>query len=312
MPDAPTGTVTFLFTDLETSTRLWEEQPQAMQDALARHDELLRNAIESHGGHVVKTTGDGFHAVFGTARAALDAAVDAQLALYAEPWGVTGPLRVRMGIHTGEAELREGDYYGTALNRAARIMSAGHGGQILVSRATEELVQDALPDGCVLQSLGEHRLRDLGRPETLLQLSHHDLPQAFEPLRSIDAYPGNLPPQLTSFVGRGEEMARVARALGDARLVTLTGVGGVGKTRLALQVAGDVLPRFPDGAWFCELAVAADHEALVQVVATALNVQAHPTTPLEERIRNGLREKHALVVLDNCEHLLDATSRLAD
>src|SRR5262245_53749121 len=226
MPDAPTGTVTFLFTDLETSTRLWEEQPQAMQDALARHDEILRSAVESQGGYVVKTTGDGVHAPFGTARAALDAAVDAQRTLAAEPWPNTGPLRVRMGVHTGEAEMRDGDYYGTALNRASRIMSAGHGDQILVSRATEELVHDSLPEQCELVSLGDHRLRDLGRPETLLQLTHPDLPRTFPPPRSIDTYPGNLPPQLTSFVGRSDEMARVVASLIDARLVTLTGVGG--------------------------------------------------------------------------------------
>ena len=312
MPDAPTGTVTFLFTDLETSTRLWEEQPQAMQDALARHDEILRDAIDSHSGYVVKTRGDGFHAAFPTARSALDAALCAQLALTAEPWPSTGPLKVRVGIHTGEAELRDGDYYGTALNRAARIMSVGHGDQILVSRATEELVHDALPDGCELVSLGEHRLRDLGRPETLLQLTHPGLPRSFPPPRSVDAFPGNLPPQLTSFVGRADEMERVATTLGEARLVTLTGVGGVGKTRLVLQVAGEVLPDFRHGAWFCALGSGADPDALIQVVAAALNVQPHPTTPLDQRVLDTFREREALVVLDNCEHLLDAASDFTD
>ena len=256
MTELPSGTVTFLFTDLEGSTRLWEEHPDAMHGALARHDELVREAIEAHGGHVVKTTGDGFHAAFATARDALDAAVAAQLALTAEPWASTGRLRARMGVHTGEAQRREGDYYGTALNRAARIMSAGHGDQIVLSRATEELVGEALPGGCALIDLGEHRLRDLGRPEALFQLAHPDLRRDFAPLRSLDAFPGNLPLQVSSFIGREEDVSRVVGALDEARIVTLTGVGGVGKTRLALQSAAEVLPQFRDGAWVAELASA--------------------------------------------------------
>ncbi len=312
MTDLPTGTVTFLFTDLEGSTRLWEDHPDAMHDALARHDELVREAIESHAGHVVKTTGDGFHAAFATARDALDAALAAQLALSAEQWASTGRLRARMGVHTGEAQHREGDYYGTVLNRAARIMSAGHGDQIVLSCATEELVGDALPAGCELIDLGEHRLRDLGRPEALFQLAHSDLRRDFAPLRALDAFPGNLPLQVSSFIGREEDVSRVAGALDGARIVTLTGVGGVGKTRLALQSAADVLPRFCDGAWVAELASADNPEALVQVVAAALRVSPHPTTPLDTRIRDSLRDKQLLVVLDNCEHLLDAASRLAD
>jgi predicted ATPase/class 3 adenylate cyclase len=312
VPNPPSGTVTFLFTDLEGSTRLWEEYPDAMKGALTRHDDILRNAIESHGGYVVKTTGDGFHAAFGRAADALDAATDAQLSLHAEPWDVTGPLRVRMGLHTGEAEYRDDDYYGTALNRAARITGAGHGGQVLVSRTTAELARDALPKGSELLDVGEHRLRDLGRAEALFQLAHPDLSRTFPPLRSLDAYPGNLPLQLTSFVGRDEEMERIAGALRGGRLVTLTGVGGVGKTRLALQVAAEMLPDFRDGAWFCELATASDPEALVQVVAAALNVQPVPTVPLDQRVVGALRERRALVVLDNCEHLLDPVSSLAD
>ena len=312
MAELPSGTVTFLFTDLEGSTRLWEEYPDAMRASLARHDELLRGAIESHAGHVVKTTGDGFHAAFATAHDALEAALAAQLALTAEPWARTGPLRVRMGVHTGEAEYRDGDYYGTALNRAARVAGAAYGGQLLVSRATMELLGDGRPDGCYLLDLGEHRLRDLGRPETLLQLCHPDLPRSFPPPRSLDAYPGNLPARFTSFVGRSEEMGRIELALEEARLVTLTGVGGVGKTRLALQAAGAVLPHFRDGAWFCELATAGDADALVQVVATVLGVQPHPTVPLDRRVRDALRDRRALVLLDNCEHLLEAATRVAE
>ncbi len=312
MAELPSGTVTFLFTDLEGSTRLWEEHPDAMHDALARHDEIMREAIESHAGQVVKTTGDGFHAAFGTARNAVDAALAAQLALTAEQWASTGRLRSRMGVHTGEAQHRAGDYYGTALNRAARIMSAGHGDQIVLSRATEELVGDALPRGCELVDLGEHRLRDLGRAEALFQLVHPDLRRDFAPLRTLDAFPGNLPLQVSSFIGRGEDVSRVVGALDEARLVTLTGVGGVGKTRLALQSAAEVLPRFRDGVWVAELASADTPEALVQVVAAALRVSAHPMTPLDTRIRDSLRDKQLLVVLDNCEHLLDAATRLAD
>ncbi len=312
MTDLPSGTVTFLFTDLEGSTRLWEEHPDAMHDALARHDELVREAIESHHGHVVKTTGDGFHAAFATARDALDAALTAQLALTAEPWASTGPLRARMGVHTGEAQHRAGDYYGTSLNRAARIANSGHGEQIVLSRATEELVGDALPEGCELLALGEHRLRDLGRPEALFQLAHPDLRRDFAPLRSLDAFPGNLPLQVSSFIGREEDLSRVVGALDEARIVTLTGVGGVGKTRLALQSAAEVLPQFRDGAWVAELASADSPEALVQVVAAALRVSPHPTIPLDTRIRDSLNEKQLLLVLDNCEHLLDATTRLAD
>ena len=312
MAELPSGTVTFLFTDLEGSTRLWEESPDAMQGALARHDELLRAAIEAHGGHVVKTTGDGFHAVFASVRDALGAAVAAQCALGAEAWEQTGPLRVRMGVHTGEGEQRDGDYYGPSLNRAARIMSAGHGGQVLCSRPTAELAGDALPEGCSLVDLGEQRLRDLSRPEVVFQVVHPELTRDFPRLQSMDAFPGNLPVQLTSFVGRDDDIEGVAKALTEARLVTLTGVGGVGKTRLALQVAGEVLPTFVDGAWLCELAATNDADLLAQVVVAALAVQSRPGRSLAESVCDYLSGKQALIVLDNCEHLLDAAAELAE
>jgi predicted ATPase/class 3 adenylate cyclase len=307
MSELPTGTVTFLFTDLEGSSRLWEEHPEAMKGALARHDEILRGAVEGHGGHVVKTTGDGVHAVFATAHDAVDAALEAQCALSEEEWGTTR-LRVRMGIHTGEAELRGGDYYGGALNRAARLMSVAHGGQIVVSLTTEELVRDG---GYEFGDLGEHRLRDLARAERVFQLNHAGLASEFPPLRSLDAFPGNLPLQLTSFVGREEELRVIAKALDSTRLVTLTGVGGVGKTRLATQAAAEVLPHFADGAWFCELAAATDAEALYQVVASTLGVNPRPGTTLDGSIVEFLASKRLLVVLDNCEHLLGAAARLA-
>ena len=308
MTALPTGTVTFLFTDLERSTRLWEEHPDAMQEALARHDAILRDAIESHQGHVVKTTGDGAHAAFATAADAVDAALAAQLTLAAQPWEGTGPLRVRMGIHTGAAEIRDGDYYGTALNRAARLMSVAHGGQIVASLATRELVDR---DAVELVDLGEHRLRDLAQPVRVFQIAHPDLPREFPSLQTLEVYAGNLPAQVTSFVGRTEELDAIATALRTARLVTLTGTGGVGKTRLSLQVAADVLPRYRDGAWLCELAAAGEADALTQVVASCLGVIPRPGMTMRESIVDYLRGKHLLLLLDNCEHLLDAAADVA-
>ncbi|MDQ6852173.1 MAG: adenylate/guanylate cyclase domain-containing protein [Actinomycetota bacterium] len=311
MSELPAGTVTFLFTDVEGSTRLWEEHPDAMKAALARHDEILRDAVQSHAGHIVKTTGDGVHAAFGSGHDAVDAAMQAQRSLLDEPWDHE-PLQVRMGIHTGEAQQRDGDYYGTALNRAARLMSAGHGGQVLVSHATEELVRDAVDEGVELQDLGTHRLRDLTRPERVFQLGVPGLRADFPPIRSLDTFPGNLPPQLTSFVGRDEELAGVAKALDESRLVTLTGVGGVGKTRLAIQLAADVVPRFRDGAWLCELAAAPDEESMYQVIGAALGVRPRQGLSLEASAPEFLRAKQALIVLDNCEHLLGAVGRFAE
>ena len=272
--DLPTGTVTFLFTDIESSTRLWDEHPEAMQDALVRHDAIFRDTIESHRGQVVKSMGDGMIAVFGDAGDAVGAAVTAQHALSDEPWSVTGPLRARMGLHTGEAQYRDGDYFGLALNRAARIMSAGHGGQVLCSAATGALVRDTLPTGVGLVDLGEHRLRDLSRPEMIFQVGRADLVGKFPPLRSLDAFMGNLPSPVSSFIGRERELAAAAAALGEARTVTLTGVGGVGKTRLALQVAAAALPKFRDGAWWCELAPIRDRDAVTEAVAALFSVTA--------------------------------------
>ena len=309
MAELPSGTVTFLFTDLAGSTRLWEQYPEAMGPALARHDEILRGAVATHDGHVVKSTGDGIHAVFATAHDALDAAIDAQAALVGESWDETEPLRVRMGLHTGETELRDSDYYGGAANRAARLMSVAHGGQIVVSLTTEELVRDGEYE---FVDLGEHRLRDLTRAERVFQLNHAALAAEFPPLRSLDAYPGNLPLQLTSFVGREDEFRVIAKAFESTRLVTLTGVGGVGKTRLAMQAAAEMLPRFADGAWFCELAAAGDVDAMSQVVATTLGVNPRPGATLEGSIVEFLGAKQLLVVLDNCEHLLVAAARLVE
>jgi predicted ATPase/class 3 adenylate cyclase len=312
MSELPTGTVTFLFTDLEGSTRLWEQYPDAMKNALARHDGILRDAIAAHGGHIVKMTGDGVHAAFSDASSALEVARHLQLELGSESWADTGPLRVRMGIHTGAADARDGDYYGTAVNRAARLMSVAHGGQVLVSLTTEELLRDGMPAELELVDLGDHRLRDLTRAERLFQLRAPGMDTQFPPLRTLDAYAGNLPTQLTSFVGRQDDLDAVASAVRYARLVTLTGVGGVGKTRLAIQVAAEVLPEFPDGAWLCELAAANDGETMIDVIATALGVQPRAGTTLDGSIAEFLRTKRMLILLDNCEHLLDAAATFAD
>jgi predicted ATPase/class 3 adenylate cyclase len=305
----PTGTVTFLFTDLEGSTRLWDEHGGKMRVALVRHDQILREAVGSHHGHVVKTTGDGAYAVFPTAHDAVGAALDAQCAVTEEDWGAT-PLRVRMGIHTGDAELREGDYFGGALNRAARLMSVGHGGQVLMSQVTAELAGDSLPVGVGLRDLGEHRLRDLSRPERVFQLLGPGCAGEFPPLRSLDVFPGNLPMQVTSFVGRSSELARVGEELAQARLVTLTGVGGVGKTRLALEVAGEVVREYRDGAWLVELAAVRDVEAVPDALVASFGLQPRAGSSANETLLAFLRGKALLLVLDNCEHLLRPVGNL--
>ena len=244
--DLPAGTVTFLFTDIEGSTKLWEQYPEAMKTALARHDEILRQTIEEHRGHIIKTTGDGVHAAFGTALDGVSAALNAQQAFYAAKWNEINPhhVKIRIGLHTGEAEARAGDYYGPTLNRAARLMSVGHGGQILLSTITADLVRDQLPNGASIRDLGEHRLKDLVRSEHVYQLTHPNLPADFPPIKSLDSYPNNLPIQLTSFIGREHELAEVKKRFASARLLTLIGPGGTGKTRSLLANRRRVAPCF--------------------------------------------------------------------
>lgn len=310
----PTGTVTFLFTDIEGSTKLWEEHPEQMRLALARHDALLRDAVVSHGGTIFKSTGDGCAAAFPTAPDALLAVLAAQQALAHEAWPESVQIRVRMALHTGAAELRDGDYFGPPLNRAARLLSAAHGGQVLLSEATQELTRDTLPTGASLKSLGEHRLRDLARPEQVFQLLHPDLPANFPPLRSLDnpQMPNNLPQQVTSFIGREKEMAEVKALLKETRLLTLTGSGGCGKSRLSLQVAADVLEEYAGGVWLVELAPLADPALVPQAVASVLGVKEEAGKSLIESLSDALKPKNLIVVLDNCEHLLEACARLVE
>jgi predicted ATPase/class 3 adenylate cyclase len=308
----PTGTVTFLFTDLAVSTRLWDLEPDRMQEALARHDEILREGVVAHGGQVVKGRGDGVHAVFATADAAVRAAIDCQLAMDAEVWAVSEPLRVRIGLHTGVAQLREADYFGSAVNRAARLMDLAHGGQIVCSQATADLARDVLAEGVTLVDLGEHRLRDLSRPERVFQVGAAGLERQFAPLASVDSFPGNLPLQVSSFIGREQESDLTIAALGEARVVTLTGVGGVGKTRLALQVAAEVLPGFREGAWLVELAGVRDPEGVVDAFAALFRVSARSGQSLVEALVEFFGTKQLLLVVDNCEHLLDPVAELID
>ena len=315
MPDRPTGTVTFLFTDIEGSTTRWEHQRAAMQAALARHDAILRDAIESHGGHVFKTVGDAFYAVFTTAPDAVDAALRAQALLEREAWDAAlGALRVRMGVHTGATEERDGDYFGQPLNRVARILSAGHGGQILLSAATHELVRDELPPAIELRDLGEHRLKDLVRPERIFQLIVPGFPADFPPLRTLESRPNNLPLQPTPLIGREREIEAVRQRLlhPGTRFLTLTGPGGTGKTRLGLQVAAEVLDDFPHGVWFVDLTTITDPALVPAAIAAALRVQEAGGLPVVESVKSYLRDKHVLLVLDNFEQLLPAASIVAE
>ena len=309
----PTGTVTFLFTDIEGSTKLWQDQPRAMQNALARHDALLRQAVEMHDGYLVKTTGDGVHAAFATASDALAAALAAQCALQTEPWDLKAPISVRMGLHTGSAEEREGDYYGNVLNRTARLLAAAHGGQALVSAATQELARDHLPPEAGLRDLGEASLKDLSRPERVFQLLHPALAADFPPLRSLDnpALPNNLPQQLTSFIGREKELTEITALLVRMRLLTLTGTGGSGKTRLSLQVAADVLDQYEGGVWLIKLASLTDPALVPQTVADALGVREEAGKPSMRTLVDWLRPRRLLLILDNCEHLIIACATLA-
>jgi predicted ATPase/class 3 adenylate cyclase len=308
----PTGTVTLLFTDVEGSTRLWEAEPELMAQALRRHDELLAAAISQAGGFVFKTVGDAFCAAFAIPQTALEAALAAQRAIAAERWPTTRPIRVRMGLHTGVCEERDNDYFGPVVNRTARLEAVAHGGQVLVSGATAELLSEALPVGVTLRDLGLHRLKDLGRPERVFQLEAEFLEPGFPPLESLDnpELPNNLPGQLSAFVGREPELIQVRSLVGSSRLVTLTGSGGCGKTRLALQVAAEMLGTARDGVWFVGLASLTEAEKVPEAVATTLGLADQGgQQPLLESLMDALREQDTLILLDNCEHVIDAAAK---
>ncbi|MGH3122981.1 MAG: DUF4062 domain-containing protein, partial [Streptosporangiaceae bacterium] len=310
--ELPAGTVTFAFTDIEGSARLWETEPAAMARSLILHNETLHSAFGYHGGVVFSTMGDEMAVAFSSAAGAVRASVEAQRALMAAPWPAeTGMLKVRMGLHTDEVALSGGQYASRPLRRCARLMAAAHGGQILMSDTTEALVRSQLPDGATVLDLGEHRLRDLAGRMHIFQLVHPDLPGAFPALRTLDALPGNLPLPVNSFIGRARELGQTAAALGEARVVTLIGVGGVGKTRLALQVAEQVLPRFGDGAWLCELAPIRDAAGVDGAVAAVFSVTARGSQGTRDALVEFLRNKELLLVLDNCEHLLAGAAALA-
>ncbi len=306
--------LTFLFTDLEGSTRLWQQFPEAMKLVLARHDELVRAAVEGANGQIVKSTGDGFHAAFDSAEAGLSACIQAQRSLLAETWEETGPLRVRMGLHMGEAQQRGGDYYGTAVNRAARLMSAASGGQVLLSAAVAGMVADHLPGGVSLRDLGEHRLKDLQRPEHVFQLVCPGLPADFPAIASLNRRPNNLPAQPTLFVGRQTELGEINNLLATdtVRLLTLTGPGGTGKTRLALQSGAELIDRFADGAYFIDLAPIRDPNSVLAAIARTTGLSESSNGSMLDDLKGQLRDKTMLLLLDNFEQVTSAAVPLAD
>ncbi len=314
MRNLPTGTVTFLFTDVSGSTLLWERAPEAMRAALARHDQIADEIVQRHDGEVVRERGEGdsLFAVFARATDGVAAAVELQRAYLQEQWAGQVPLRVRMALHTGEAELRAGDYYGSAVNRCARVRSLGEGGQILLSQTVYDIVRDALPSGVGLRDLGDHRLRDLRRPEHIYQVVHPELPAEFPPLRSLSHLPNNLPQQLTSFVGREREIKQIQELLTGTRLLTITGAGGTGKTRLSLQVAADLLDDDGDGVWLIELAPLTDANLVPQAVASILDVREEPGRPMVLTLVDAIHSKRLLLLFDNCEHVCAACAELAN
>lgn len=312
MTDTTRVTVTLLFTDIVGSTRRWEQEPALMSTALVRHDDILRRAIEDAGGHVFKTLGDAFCAAFLTSSAAVSAAASIQRALAVEEWSTSAPLTVRMGIHGGVCESRDGDYFGPTVNRTARLQSLAHGGQIIVSRTVAELLNDDPVSGLGLRDLGAHALKDLERPEHVFQVTGEGLVADFADLRSVsrDVVHHNLPSSLSTFVGRRDELDELQRAAASHRLVTLTGSGGCGKSRLAIELAREMVSQYDDGAWLMEFAPLDDPALVVTAVVANLPFVDRSTTSLEA-LCDALRERRVLLVFDNCEHLLDEVARVA-
>ena len=293
MSGYPSGTVTFLFTDIEGSTKLWEQYPEAMKAALTKHDAILKEAVESNHGYIIKSTGDGIHAVFSTAIDSVHAALEVQREFQTSEISKTSEvsIRVRMGIHTGEAELRDDDYFGQTLNRAARIMSVGHGGQILISETTLQIAREHLSSDIAILDLGQHQLKGLKQAEKIFQISTPDLGQEFPPLKSLTHATNNLPTQLTSFIGRERELAEAERKLASVRLLTLIGPGGTGKTRLSLQIATEQLANFKDGVWLAELAPISDPTFIIAEIASVFDVREVQNIPLIQLLLDYLRGK---------------------
>jgi predicted ATPase/class 3 adenylate cyclase/Flp pilus assembly protein TadD len=306
----PSGTVSFLFTDIEGSTRRWETHRAQMQHAVKRHDELIRAISTKHGGVVFKTIGDAFCIAFGRPEDALGAALDAQNILGGEDFTGVDGLRARMAIHTGTADERDGDYFGPTVNRVARLLAVGHGGQVLVSGTAADLLQGSMPARTSLRDLGEHLLRDLARPEQVYQVVSPGLPEIFPALRSLGALPNNLPRQATTFIGRDEELTEIKALLAKSQLVTLVGTGGVGKTRTALQVGADLLDGSGDGVWFVDLAQVAAPAYVVPEVARVFSIQPQADRDFLDDLRFYLKSKNLLLIVDNCEHVVAEASRV--
>lgn len=307
----PTGTVTFLFTDVEGSTRLLHELGERYSDALDAHSKIVASRVGAAGGLVVNTEGDAFFCVFSNAVDAVTAAVDIQRDLHDYVWPTSGEFRVRMGIHTGEGTLGARDYVGVDVHRAARISAAGHGGQILVSAETFALVSRRLSSGVSMRDLGEHRLKDLPQAEHLFQIMISGLEDDFPALKSESGRPHNLPATLTTFVGRSQALLTIGERLSDSRLITLVGPGGTGKTRLAIEVGTKELDRFTDGVWIAQFASISDSEGVQHSLAAALRLRERPGTALVDTISDHLAPKSVLIIFDNCEHLLGACAALA-
>jgi predicted ATPase/class 3 adenylate cyclase len=308
----PTGTVAFLFTDIAGSTQRWESHREAMDDALTRHDALLRDAIDRHNGYVFKAIGDAFCVAFARVSDAVATAFEVQRALSAEDFSSVGGLPIRIGLHAGEASERNGDYFGPAVNRVARLMSIGHGGQILLSGVTRDLAHNDLPAGASLLYLGSHRLKDLTEAEHVWQLTIASLPAEFPALKSLDTIPNNLPIAPTSFHGRERDLEEVTSLLRQYKLLTLFGSGGVGKTRLALQVGADVLDHYPDGVWFADFAPITNPELVSSIIAKEIGMPQVEGRRIDESIPQWLRRKKLLLILDNCEHILEPVAAITD
>src|SRR5688572_9672816 len=306
----PQRTVTLLFTDIEGSTKLWEAFGDGMRQALPKHDQMVKRAVEDHGGSVFKTVGDGFYCVFQSPNDAVDAAIVIQKSMHSAEWPVPN-LRVRCAVHTGTVEARGGDYFGIALSRTARMLSAGYGGQTLLSEATRALVHRDLPPDTWLYDHGPQRLKDLEGAENLFELRHPAIPVEMQGLRTMNERPNNLPEPVTSFVGRETVVEQIRASLKKSRMVTLVGSGGSGKTRAALEAAGGVLDEYADGVWFVDLGPVIDETLVIKAAASVLNVREQAGAGLSDALLEFAEQRNLLLILDNCEHVIDECAKLA-